>query len=121
MTTGTLELVRGNTTPFRVELDDGAGNAELVTGVEAARVSIRASSTSTPVLSIALGAKLVAHQGTNAKNDPSWFEVKPAQADADALVPGVYVGVLSARYAGQWQDSHEFTVEVRPAHAEHVA
>ncbi len=120
MTTGTLELVKGSTTPFRIELDDGAGSAEIVSTADAARVTIRASSSATPILSIPLGAKLVAHQGTNAKNDPSWFEVRPAQVDADALEPGSYVGVLSARYSGNWQDSHEFQVEIRPAHAEHV-
>lgn len=112
----TLLLIKGSTASFEIYLYDNLGNAEDISSAQAATFVVKEyEEASTSVLTRATSAANLSIDTGNRK-----LVGTLTQGEADALVPGTYIGVASLRFgATNWVNCKRVTVVVQNSFASH--
>ncbi len=114
-----LVLVKGSSKSFEIVLVDAEGNPESLSGWDRASFRVLAKiGDATPILSRDTAA------GNLAVDVPtSTLTATLSQAEADALVPGFYVGEAAVRYSAgsKWFHTRLERVRIRASIAHHPA
>lgn len=108
-----LELIVGQEDPIDVFFVKKDGSVEVLDDISSATFYVRPSITGTPI--IAKNVLDIEFDITDGK-----MVVTLSAAEADALVPGLYIGQAAVRQNTNWLFTNWFQVKIHPAIAEQV-
>lgn len=110
----TLEIIQGSVRPFDIALVDGSDVAEVLTGATDAtfRVLADPDDATSPVIDQDTTTGDLVISIPNSKLTGTL-----TQAQADALVPGLYVGQAGIKIAGSWLFTEPFYVRIKDSFA----
>ena len=112
----------GSTAPWTFFLFDANGACEDLSDVDAATFVLAPKATSLEadlLVQFSLDeGDLEVHHGTDPKTDPSYIRMTPTQEQADALTPGVFLGLGNLKFGDDgWMPTEELRVRVKASAA----
>lgn len=107
MSNAELMLVAGSSNPFELLFLDANGVKESFAGSSDGTMVIKESSNGAVILKRTKAAANLTVDSTNSK-----FVCTLTQNEADALVPGVYIGEAAIAFGSQWFHTLTFIVRI---------